>query len=87
MSIRKQFALLNLAWVIGVIASLFMVPGSTPFWLWAMIAGATLCALNAALWCRNRNHSERYRPNTRTMIVVLAFALLLANIIASHYIR
>lgn len=87
MSKVKQVAVLNVGWLAGITISLFTVPGNTPFWLWACIAGVSLCALNAMVLLRQRQRPDQSRPSSRTaaIIIYMGVALLIIDVILSRY--
>jgi len=67
------FAALNVGLVLGISASLFMVPGNTPFWLWAAISGCFIMAANYLLFARLRKTSEPESTKDTKLSPVLAW--------------
>ena len=87
MSIGRQFVIWNACAVVGIVISIFLVPGNTPFWLWACIAGAFLCILNAAKSLQRKRPTDEAAAasRTRTTIIVLALAFLVVDLLLSRY--
>jgi hypothetical protein len=84
MSFWMRVLLLNLAALIGIVVSLFMVPENTPFWLWATIAGIFLLVWNVPLFRQRRRTPETSGRSTRTIMAALGFALLIIDLILSR---
>jgi hypothetical protein len=88
MTPRRGFLILNVAAVFGLLVSLFIVPGNTPFWLWCVVAVLVLAVLNIALMLKFRRGSRSdLSKRTRTAIIALGAAFLLLDIILSRYFR
>lgn len=87
MSDWKRFVLLNIAALIGIGASLFMAPGNTPFWLWAVIAVVFLSVWNVLLFRQRGRGSDRAGRSMRTIMAVLGLALLIVDLILSRHFR
>jgi hypothetical protein len=78
--------LLNIAGLVGVVVSLFIVPGETPFWLWCVIAIVVIAALNTILYVGRRRVADSART-ARTAIVIVGVMLLMIDVIVSRYFR
>jgi hypothetical protein len=59
MSTSRRFVVLNVASLIGVFASLFIVPKSTPFWTWAAVSALAFVLMNGALLARSRKAKDQ----------------------------
>lgn len=87
MTIRQKLVVPNIAAVVGLLISLFIVPGDTPLWLWGVIAVVVIGILNVCLILK-RQRARRDSPVTvRTAIIALGAALLLMDVILSRYFR
>ena len=79
----------NVGAIVGIGASLFVVPRKTPFWLWATIAGATLLAMNIYLYCQKDLSKPHSKASSKTWQIagLLGFGLFIVDIILSQYFR
>jgi len=79
----QKFTLLNLGALVGVFASLFMVPANTPTWLWAAIAGVVIAVLNYLLLAKlkkvERGESTK-DTGLSTMVVVAGFLVFIFDL-------
>ena len=83
MTAPKQYAVMNCAAVAGVAASLFIVPGRTPVWLWLAVSVVVIAVLNAAFYLRSRSLSSNARTSrTRTAVIWAGTAVLIADALA-----
>ena len=86
MKIWQKVMLVNCAVLIGVVISLFAVPGRTPLWLWATVAIVVMAAMNYVLFVRSRGlHSDATSTSRVTTAVIVAGLLLLVlDVIVNH---
>jgi uncharacterized membrane protein YfcA len=77
MSTWKKLALLNAGWVIGIFISLFLVPPSTPLWLWATVSGLFIAILNYIFFGRQRRAPNRRKNDAMTTAVASVGLLVL----------
>jgi hypothetical protein len=89
MALRKRwqkFTLLNVGLLLGVLASLFMVPGNTPTWLWAAISTTVVASMNYLAFARlrkvERGESIKYTKLT-TLVIALGFVFFLIDLFLS----
>jgi hypothetical protein len=54
----KVFVILNASSVVGAFLAIFMVPGSTPLWMWAVCSVGTIAILNFVAYKRIRRRSQ-----------------------------
>jgi hypothetical protein len=87
MSGWKRVLLLNASAIIGIVISLFIVPGDTPFWLWETIAVVFLAACNVLLYFQQGRAKPRNSPSARTIIALMGFVLLIIDMIISRHYR
>lgn len=82
----RRLLLLNVGILTGIVASAFVVPRSTPVWVWALVSGAALLGLNWAFLANRRPAAQRGSPRHRKAlaIILLGLALLLADILFGH---
>jgi hypothetical protein len=83
MSVGKQLVLVNVAMAIGIAISLFMVPGSTPFWRWATVAVAFLVVGNVTVLVRRPDPAPR-RPFPRGIVIAVGVVLLLLDVLVNR---
>jgi multisubunit Na+/H+ antiporter MnhB subunit len=76
-STLKPFIVVNVGGIIGAIASLFLVPESTPLWLWGVCVATILIAINLLAWRRKRNPRPA-DPERNVMLVIGLICALLA---------
>jgi len=60
----QKFTVLNIALLLGILASFFMVPSETPAWLWGSISVVVIAAMNYALF-RKLKSAVGHRENNR----------------------
>jgi hypothetical protein len=83
----RKFLIFNVAAVLGLVVSLFIVPGNTPFWLWGVIAIVVVAGLNVSLALKRQGNRPDSKATIRTAIIGLGAALLVIDIILSRYFR
>ncbi len=82
----KRIALVNLGALGGAVAALFIVPETTPVWIWGLLSLVVLLTLNIIVVRRKvsaggENASSRWR--NRAMIL-LGLALLVLDLVLSR---
>lgn len=82
----KKYLFLNLGMLVGFLLAIFLVPGSTPFWLFSLIAGAYLVYMNYSLRRRLTDPGARLNRSADWSVTIIAL-LLLALDIALNYAR
>jgi hypothetical protein len=88
MSTWKKVALVNGGWVIGIVISLFVVPPSTPLWLWATVSGLVLAVLNYLFFGQQRRAtSGRKIGPMATVVGGLGVLVLLLELIFRYVHR
>jgi len=84
----KKFALVNVGGLIGIVLSLFIVPGKTPVHLWAICAGGVLILMNYFfVFRRTKTENHKRELGAGWWIIVLGFTALLLDLIWSFYSR
>ena len=74
----KKVVLMNGAWAIGVLVSIFILPPSTPVWLWDRSVRTIIVVFNCLLFMRKQvSIGERKVGLTNTLAGSLAFLILL----------
>jgi 4-hydroxybenzoate polyprenyltransferase len=78
-----MLVLANTGALAGIVASLFILPGSSPFWLWATTSLSVLALINCATVLRlKRGSQDRASPSKMTNVIVgIGFLLFLADLI------
>jgi hypothetical protein len=66
----KKYTLLNVAGVLGTVASLFVVPEDTRLWMWAVISSFTLALLNYTVFRSTRANCGSGAKCSSAIIVV-----------------
>jgi predicted membrane channel-forming protein YqfA (hemolysin III family) len=88
----QKFTLLNISLVLGLIASLFVVPGNTPLGWLAVVFGASVAVMNCLLFARLRKPTGRESASDSRLstvivsagVVIFLLDLLLTYIHRSH---
>jgi len=88
MSMWKKMAFVNGGGLVGIVISLFIVSPRTPLWLWAVVSGGTLIALNYACfrWRRTTN-SQGKSGTTSTVVILLGLMVLLLELVLRYLHR
>lgn len=84
MKLWQKMSLLNFAGVIGIASSMFVLPASTPFWLWIVSSIVVLAALNVAFYVRQRKPTSGSSPTSMRAKIIIAVgaAIWLLDILA-----
>ena len=64
MKLWQKIFVLNIAGLLGVASSLFVVPANTPFLLWLILSAVVLAVFNVAIFVRERKTASGTRPAT-----------------------
>lgn len=83
----KQIVIVNIAATLGIATSLFIVPGNTPLWVWAVIAIGFLIVTNVVLLVRPAESIAESNRATRTIIITLGAAILIIDILVTKFLR
>ncbi len=75
---------MNGAWVIGLVISLFIVPPTTPLWLWATLSGLILVVLNYIFFGRTGASGRKVGP-LNTVVIGVGAALLLLELALRYF--
>ncbi len=87
MSTWKKVAVLNFGGLLGIALSMFLVPPSTPLWLWAVISALCLALMNYFLVVQLRKPRT---PGKTTNLwsngaLLFGFVLLVAELLARFW--
>jgi hypothetical protein len=85
---QKAFVL-NVAVLLGIASSLFVLPANTPFFLWLTISVVVLAAFNIAIVVRERRIAPGSRPRASkatTIVIALGAAIWILDILV-HVLR
>jgi uncharacterized membrane protein YfcA len=78
----KKFALMNVACLIGIGLSAFIVPSNTPFWLWLTIGAATIAIFNFFLYRRlGRSSTKPKKEPVPAVLGWIGVAIFLGELI------
>jgi hypothetical protein len=82
----KRLVLVNLGALGGAVAALFIVPESTPVWIWGLVSLVFLVALNIAALKRKGSAEGRTVPSKsgNKVIILLGLALLVLDLVLSR---
>ena len=64
MKLWQKALVLNAAFLLGIASSMFVLPPSTPFFIWLIVSCVVLIAFNVAMFVRLRKPSSGTRPKT-----------------------
>lgn len=70
MSILKSIVILNIFVIVGAIGALFIIPGSTSLWIWAVASVLVGVLLNVAIARRVREGKSAARSNMGAMLAI-----------------
>jgi cytosine/uracil/thiamine/allantoin permease len=79
-----KFAAANIGLVMGILASLWMVPGNTPLWSWLAIAGVFLAMANYLLYKKLKKTTDtESTQNTgrSTVLVWIGFLMFVLDLL------
>ncbi len=82
----KRIALINFSALGGAVAALFIVPESTPVWIWGLVSLVALVSLNAAAAVRRKSSAEgenASRSSGNRAMIFLGLALLVLDLVLS----
>jgi membrane protein implicated in regulation of membrane protease activity len=84
----KKVALLNVGCLLGIGVSLFIVPPSTPLWIWATASVVWLAVFNYFLIRRlQKGTGERKVGHTPTIGIWLCVVVLLGELVFRYWHR
>jgi hypothetical protein len=76
MKLWKKALVLNIAGLLGIASSIFVVPPNTPFFLWLIISAVVLSAFNVAIFVRHRKAGPGSRqPTSKTTDAIIALGV------------
>jgi hypothetical protein len=73
MKFWKKAVVLNLAGLLGIASSIFVVPPNTPFVFWLIISAVALAVFNAALVWRHRKAASGGSQGTSKVATVIGW--------------
>jgi len=80
----KKYLFLNAGMLLGFVISIFLVPGGTPFWLFALIASLYVLYMNYSLHHRLANPGARPSQSDDRSVTVIIILMLILDIALSH---
>ncbi|MGH9715727.1 MAG: hypothetical protein ACRD4R_03225 [Candidatus Acidiferrales bacterium] len=85
----QKYAVLNAGMVLGCLASVFMLPGSTPVWIWVSVCVAVIAMMNFFAFTRLRKDNKKQSSSGSrfTTAVVFVGFLIFALDLAFHLIH
>lgn len=84
----KGFVLMNGAWMIGILASVFILPPSTPVWQWATVSAGVLLVFNGHLLFRlKRKTTGERKVGLGSTVVASVGALILLLELLSRFLH
>ena len=89
MKLWKKVLVLNIAGLLGVASSMFVVPDNTPVYLWLVLAGLTLAGFNVLIFVRRREIASGSRPATskaQNVLIALGVAFWILDVLV-HILR
>lgn len=84
MSRWKKVLVFNAGWLIGITISLFVVPPSTPLWMWASLSILVLALLNYVSFKQKREAASGRNIAAATTVVWLGIIVLLLDLLVRH---
>jgi hypothetical protein len=86
---KRKLLVLNVGLAGGVIASIFMVPARTPLWLWGLVCGLAVVAINCALLISKGKEFPPGRASQRKALLIIAMGLtlLLLDLLFGHFLH
>ena len=85
MKLSQKLLILNIAGLVGIASSLFVLPGNTPFFLWVAVSAGVLIVFNVAMVIRHSKITPGRTPTaskTTTIIIALGTAIWILDILA-----
>ena len=80
----KKYLFLNAGMILGFLISIFLVPGTTPFWLLVLIASVYVLYMNYSLHRRLANPGLRPSRSGDQSVTAIVILLLILDIVFSH---
>jgi uncharacterized membrane protein YfcA len=79
----QKFTVLNAGMLLGVLASIFMLPSDTPTWLWASVCIVVIVAMNYLLLGKLRGSSgaQAKLPRSSTLIIAVGFLIFVIDLL------
>lgn len=80
MSTRKKLVIVNISGLIGIAISVFIVPLTTPFWIWAPISAAVLLLCNYFALTHKPNLDRTTKDAGSGLVIALGCGLLILEL-------
>jgi hypothetical protein len=80
MTTWKKFAILNAGALVGILASLFIVPASTPLWIWGVSSALAVLLFNYGALKYRPSPDRKKGGMSSTIVIALGFGLLLLEL-------
>ena len=89
MKLWQKVFVMNVAGLLGIASSLFVLPANTPFFTWLMVSVVILAIFNVVIFVRHRKIASGSRltaSKATTIIIALGTAIWILDILA-HVLR
>jgi hypothetical protein len=89
MKLWQKVLVVNVAGLLGIASSLFVLPANTPFFPWLMVSVVMLATFNVMIIVRHRKIASGSRPTASkatTIIIALGTAIWILDILV-HVLR
>jgi uncharacterized YccA/Bax inhibitor family protein len=85
----QTYSLMNLAALAGIAISLFIVPGETPFWIWAACSALGLALCNLLIYFRavRRRNATSASAKREWVVALFGLAFLIIDLVLSRFLN
>jgi hypothetical protein len=89
MRMWKRVALVNLSALVGAIAALFSIPGTTPVWVWALASIGFLIVVNFVMFRRRGSKvgGDASNGSAETVMAIVLLILVVLDLVLSRLLQ